>query len=209
MWASCKATSQNSKGDLVKKLLLSLAVVVLVQGCAVVSKVEPGTATVGERMTVPADTAWNQLGAQHSGSAASAAVWTQEGLPIDQVVYFVGVKDGATLGQAQTSKEQRPIVFKSSMQAHEAVALFEALYTRDGSLFALDKLQPVDFLGQKGWRADYTVTRKSDEVKLKGTIWGVVHNGELHAIRFHAPALGFHARLAPRVERLAAAARLK
>jgi hypothetical protein len=191
-----------------KKLILSLLAAVLVQGCAVVSKVEPGTATVGDRLTVPSDVAWNQLGSQFSGSPASAAVWTREGLPIDQVVYFVGVKDGAEMARV-VGKEQRPITFKASMQPHEAVAMFEALYTMDGSTFKLDKLQPVDFVGQKGWRADFNIVRKGDEVKLKGSVWGAVRSGELFAIAFHAPALSYHARLAPRVEALAAGARVK
>jgi hypothetical protein len=191
-----------------KKLLFALVVTAVLQGCAVVSKVEPGTATIGDRMTVPVDTAWNQLGGQFSGTATGAAVWTREGLPIDQMVYFVGIKDGAQMTNV-VAKEQRPIVFKANMQAHEAVAMFEALYTRDGSTFQLDKLQAVDFVGQKGWRADFTVVRKADEVKLKGSVWGAVRGGELFAITFHAPALSYHARLSPRVEAIAAAARLK
>lgn len=191
-----------------KRILLAIVFAATMQGCAIVTKVEPGTATVGDRMTVPVDVAWNQLGGQFSGTSSSAAVWTREGLPIDQVVYFVGIKDGAQMANV-AGKEQRPIVFKAAMQPHEAVALFEALYTRDGSTFQLDKLQATDFLGQKGWRADFTVVRKADEVKLKGSVWGAVRSGELFAINFHAPALSYHARLAPRVEKLAAAARVK
>ena len=190
------------------RLLLALATVTALAGCAnQVVKVSPGDALVGERMRVPVDAAWNQFGPPHVAGKA-AALWTQEGLMIDQLNFYVGVKDGAEVAAAQSDK-QRALVFRAAMQPHEVVALFESLYTRDGSTFTLDKLEPAEVLGQRGWRAQYTVVRKFDEVRLRGSAWGTVRDNELYAMTFAAPAVGFYPRLAPKVEKVVAAARFK
>jgi len=189
---------------------LSLVLVTaLLAGCAgpAAVKVGQGEAIVGERVVVPSDAAWNQLRGATSGTH-SAAVWTTEGLAIDQLNFYVGVKDGEALAQT-AGKEQRPLNFKASMQGHEIAALFEALHTRDGSTFRLDKLEPATFLGQPGWRMQFTLVRKFDDVKLAGSVWAAVRDGQLFAMTFSAPALAFYPRLAPKVEQVANAARLK
>jgi hypothetical protein len=191
------------------KLLNLVFATALLAGCAgpAVVKVGQGEAIVGERLLVPSDAAWNQLRGVTSGTQ-SAAVWTTEGLAIDQVNFYVGVKDGQALAQT-AGKEQRPLNFKASMQGHEIATLFEALLTRDGSSYKLDKLEPTTFLGQQGWRMQFTLVRKFDDVKLYGSVWATVRDGQLFAMTFAAPALGFYPRLAPKVERVANAARLK
>jgi hypothetical protein len=199
--------SRPEKVILMKRILGPLLVALVLAGCAAAVKVGNGTALVADRLMVPSEAAWNQIPGVHSGSN-SAAVWTTEGLAIDQVNFYVGVKDGDALAN-NPNKEQRPLNFRAAMQGHEIVGLFEALATRDGSSYKLDKLEAVDFLGQRGWRAQFTVVRKFDDVKLSGSVWAAVRDGQLHAITFVAPALAFYPRLAPKVEQIAAAARLK
>ena len=190
------------------KLIIAVVTVVglALGGCAQVVKISPGHAVIAERMGVPTDAAWNQFGGQFGGSNA-AALWTREGLTIDQLNFYVGLKDGDLLA-ANPGKDRRPLAFKTTMQPHEVVALFEALYTRDGSTFKLDKLEANEFLGQPGWRAQYTVVRKFDDVKLAGSAWATVRNGELFAITFTAPSVGFYGRQIAKVEQVASAARL-
>lgn len=190
-----------------KKILLSLTLALLLVGCAQVTKIGPGEAVIAEKIGVPVDSGWNQFGGQFGGSHA-AALWTTEGLAIDQLNFFVAVKDGALIA-ANPGKEQRPLAFKASMQPHEVVALFEAFYTRDGSSFKLDKLEVTDFLGQRGWRAQYTVVRKIDDVKLSGSAWATVRSGELFALTFTSPSIGFYPRQIAKVEKAALAARFK
>lgn len=191
-----------------KLFVVVLAIVALaLAGCAQVVRVNPGEAVIAERIGVPTDAAWNQFGGQFGGSNA-AALWTREGLTIDQLNFYVGLKDGDLLA-ANPGKDRRPLAFKATMQPHEVVALFEALYTRDGSSFKLDKLAATDFLGQPGWRAQYTVVRKFDDVKLTGSAWATVRNAELFAMTFTAPSVGFYARQIAKVEQVATAARFK
>jgi hypothetical protein len=190
-----------------KRIASLLIVAALLAGCAAAVKVGQGEAIVGDRLSVPSDSAWNQLAGRFSGTN-SAAVWTTEGVAIDQVNFYVGVKDGEALA-ATAGKEQRPLNFKSAMQGHEIVALFEAVHTRDGSAYKLERLDAVTFLGQRGWRAQFTLVRKIDDVKLTGSLWATVRDGQLYAMTFAAPSLVFYPRLAPKVEQFAAAARIK
>lgn len=190
-----------------KKFFIILSLTLAMTGCAVVTKIGPGEALIAEKISVPVDAGWNQFAGRFGGSNAQA-LWTNEGLTIDQLSFFVALKDGDAIAPP-IGKDQRPLSFKSAMQPHEVVALFEAFYTRDGSSFKLDKLEPTDFLGQRGWRANYTVVRKVDDVKLAGSAWAMVRAGELYAMTYTAPSLGFYPRQLPRVEKVASAARFK
>lgn len=187
-----------------RRLLASLVVAAALAGCANVVKVGPGDTVVGSRVALKLDGAWNQVNLP--GAMGSTATWTQDGLSLDLLQFYVGVKDGDVVGPA-AAKEQRPLTFKSSMQPHEIVALFQGLYTRDGSVFTLDRLEPADFLGAKGFRFSYTWVRKGDDVKLSGVAWAVVRNNELSAMTFTAPRAGFFPRHQPRVEQIAKYAR--
>ena len=88
-----------------KTLLTVLAVAALLAGCANVTKVGGGDAVIADRLVVPSDAAWNQFNPPFVQGKA-AAMWTQEGLTIDQVNFYAGLKDGEELAPAQT-KEQR------------------------------------------------------------------------------------------------------
>jgi hypothetical protein len=95
------------------------------------------------------------------------------------------------------------------MQPDEIVTLFEGMLTRDGSRFRLLKLQPSAFGGGKGFRFDYALTRKVDNVQLSGVGYSTVSDGELFAMVYMAPRLAFFERHADGVEEIAKSARVK
>jgi len=95
------------------------------------------------------------------------------------------------------------------MQPDEIVALFEGMLTRDGSEFKLVKLEPAVFGGVKGFRFEYAVTRKTDNVVLLGIGYSAVSKGELFALVYQAPRLTFFSRHKHRVEQIARSARVK
>jgi hypothetical protein len=188
-----------------RRFLASLVLAAVLAGCANVVKVGPGDTVVADRIALKIDGAWNQL---NLPGRTTAATWTQDGITLDLLEFYVGLKDGQALGAA-AAKEQRPLTFKAAMQPHEIVSLFQGLYTRDGSSFTLDRLEPAEFLGGSGFRFRYTVVRKADDVKVSGVAWGAVRNNELHAMTFTAPRAGFFGRHEKRVEEIAKSARLR
>ncbi len=177
-------------------------------GCVAVAKVETGDRAIGDRMTVKLDGAWNHVNAPGMGPAET---WTMEGLPVDQLLLYSGVKDGQAIHAEQGGggTSRKSFSFRSTMQPDEIVTMFEGMLTRDGSSFKLLKLEPTPFGGLKGFRFDYSLIRKVDNVRLSGMGFGTVSKGELFAIVYMAPRLAFFSRHAPRVEQISQSARVK
>jgi hypothetical protein len=173
--------------------------------CASVAKVETGERTIGERMLVSLEGPWNHVSAPGMGPAQ---IWTMEGLPVDQLLVYSGIKNDQLI-HAEGSGNRKSFAFRSSMQPDEIVAMFEGMLTRDGSSFKLVKLEPGNFGGAKGFRFEYALTRKVDNVQLSGVGFGTVSNGELFALIYQAPRLAFFSRHQPRVEQIARSARVK
>jgi hypothetical protein len=193
-----------------KKLISVAAIVLTLAGCASVAKVDSGDRPIGDRLVVTLDGPWNQFNAPNPGPAQ---IWTMEGVPVDQLLLYSGIKNGQAIhaeraGPAGADKP-KVFAFRSNMQPDEVVALFEGMLTRDGSRFELVKLEPAAFGGGKGFRFDYALTRKVDNVQLRGFGYGMVSKGELFAIVYMAPKIAFFARHAPKVEQMCRSARVK
>ncbi len=187
--------------------LLVTILVSLAAGCATVSvkKVETGTQGVGDRMQLTLDGPWNHIDSSRMGPAQT---WTMEGLPIDQLLVYSGIKN-EQLVHAESGGGRKSFAFRSAMQPDEIVAMFEGMLTRDGSTFKLVKLEPAAFGGEKGFRFEYSLIRKGDNVQLSGLCYGAISKGELFAVLYLAPRLGFYPRHQPRVEQIARSARIK
>jgi hypothetical protein len=147
------------------------------------------------------DEAWHRVA---STEFSPARVWTLEGAAIDQLMVF-GVKDGESLSPARAPD----LRFHAGMQPAQLAGLFGALLARDGSAFALHDLQRQPFAGVAGLRFEFALTRRADNARLAGLGYASVSAGELHAMLYVAPRLGFFPRHRPRVEALAAGARLR
>lgn len=191
------------KRGLTVLLLLALA------GCVAVVKVESGERAVGERMTIHLDGPWNHLNAPGLGPAQ---IWTMEGLTVDQLLLYSGIKDGDAVHAEDrqiTDTPPKTFAFRSSMQPDEIAAMFEGMLTRDGSRYRLVKLEPAGFGGLKGLRFEYALTRKVDNVQLSGLGFAAVSKGELFAVVYMAPRLTFFGRHSARVEQIGRSARIK
>ncbi len=176
-------------------------------GCAQVSHVASGDITLKERLVVTVDKPWNQF---ERGMGDNTPTWTQDGITVDTLRFYVGLKDGALIAPTPSEpKGQKPLAFKSTMQASDVVGLFEGLYARGGSTFQLDKVAPVSFAGGPGFRFEFSGIRKEDDVRLRGIGWGTVRNGELFAITYTAPRLAFFDRHLSSAEAIAKSARVR
>lgn len=188
--------------------LLVLALVSVIAGCTNMmhaEKVDSGQVTIGERLEVKVEGAWNHF---NSPQLKPAEAWTMEGLPIDALLIYSGVKDGEAVHPLRSS-EQKNFTFRSNMQPDEIVSMFEGSLTRDGSTFKLAKLEPASFGGTKGLRFEYAMVRKIDNVQLQGVGYACINSGELFAMLYSAPRLGFFARQQSRVEEIARSAKVR
>jgi hypothetical protein len=181
----------------------------LMSGCAGVkmTQVSQGEVIVRERLSVTVDRPWNRF----EGTPGDATpVWTQHGVSVDALRFYVGLKNGDLIAPTPSSPPGVPaLAFRSNMHASDIVSLFEGLYSRGGSTFALDKVEPTTFAGQNGFRFDFSGIRKSDDVRLQGIAWGALRNGELFLISYTAPRLAFFQRGVNDAEAVSRSARIR
>ncbi len=192
------------------KKLISLLLIGLLAACASVVKVE-GEQVVNQRMSVRLTDAWNKVNVP--GSKQPYEIWTQEGLALDQLRLWAAVQPGQSLMTPVSSagsgqKAPRAPTYTAGMAPDQLVNLFEVMYSADGSIVSMDRMDPVVFAGEKGVRFEFSVTRKSDDVQLRGVGWVAVRKNELYAASFVAPRLSFYQRLAPKAERVVQSARI-
>jgi hypothetical protein len=166
-------------------------------------KVDTGDKTVGERLVLRPDSAWNELPGDRP-----AHVWTMEGVPIDRLLIYSGIKDGDAIHPPARDANAKSFRFRSGMQADEIVSMFEGMLTRDGSAFSLVKLEPTTFGGSKGVRFEYKLLRKADNVPLAGVGYAAINDGQLFTLLYSAPRLTFFPRHQASVEHLAQSARI-
>jgi hypothetical protein len=179
---------------------LLLGLTVLLTSCAGMSKVGPGEVTIKDQMVAKLDSAWNRLEARN---AEKTEIWTTDGLTLDSLMFYVGVKDGDPLMELQNRQEKQQPRFHATMQPHEIVELFDAVATENGNRFKLDKLSPMPFAGGNGFRFDFTQIRKGDEIELKGVGYGSLRAGKLYLMVFRAPKVYYFGKHIGRVEAVA------
>jgi uncharacterized protein YceK len=184
-----------------KKIILIL-LVGLLSSCANVVKVESGEFKVSEHMSLTLTGAWNQLKAP---SLKPAIVWSMEGVTVDQLLIYSDIKEGDTLvpNGLFDSEKNKKFIFHSTMDFSQIASLFEAKFTADGSIFNLDKIEPKVISKQKGVKLEFSVIRKTDNVKMQGLAYCVVFNNQLYALIYQAPKLTFFKRYQEDVEKMA------
>lgn len=192
----------------IERILGAAILASVLAGCAQVSQVASGEVVVRDKMAVTIEQPWNQF--ERSPSGDNHPTWTVDGVTVDALKFYVALADGTLIAPTPPEpKGQRALAFKSAMNQQEVLSLFEGLYSRGGSTFALDRIAPHTFLGQGGFKAEWHGVRKTDNVRLKGVIWASVHNGQLYAITYTAPALAFFGKNLGAVEKIVASARVR
>ena len=185
---------------------LALSAALLLVACAALPRMAAGPITVKSVMTVTSDGAWNKLEFAGRGPGEN---WTSDGLTLDVLSFFVGLKEGDALAPPPTGSARKPPVFRASMLPNEIVEFYEATVTQDGSTFRLERLVPAPFAGAPGFRFDFSGTRKNDDVALRGFGHGAVIKDRLYLITFRAPRIHYYPKHLPRAEATAKSALLK
>lgn len=193
------------------KKIICAALIALLSACTSIVKVE-GDQVVNGRLAVRVTEAWNKVSAP--GNPQPYETWTQEGLPLDHLRLWAALRDGQSLvtppkNAANTATPPRLPTFTRGMQADALVQLFEILYSQDGSIVTMNKVEPATFAGEPGVHFEFSLTRKGDGVEMKGLGWASVRKDELYAASFVAPKKSFFPRLAPKAEGIIRTARIQ
>jgi hypothetical protein len=163
----------------------------LAAGCAALNKVEPGTVRLDGGLALTSERAWNRIDVE---SIWTAELWTLEGVPIDLLALYSGVRDGEPLVRPFAFRDRKRMPrYRSAMTPHEIVELFEHSVTRDGSVFRLERLEPARFAEAGGFRFSFTLLRQDDDLELQGLAYGTMRDGRLYLMAYRAPKTHFFA----------------
>lgn len=199
------------------KRIAALVLALSLAACTTMSRME-GDQVVNERLAVHVSSAWNKV--TDRWEIGPYDTWTQEGLPLDHLRFWGGVRPGQTLmvkpmvfSRAPDAKEPRVPTFRMGLTPEKLVRLFEELYANAGPV-TVTRVEPAMFAGHKGVRFEFTLARRRDDLAMQGVGWVSVRpdpvwGEELYAATFVAPKLGFYQRLLPMAEEVVKTARVR
>jgi hypothetical protein len=193
---------------IIRRCAIGLALA-LTAACAPITLVKPERQTVGGVISVQPGVAWNKL-AMHNYQG-KIEVWTQDGAMLNTLLLFTGVPDGQplfTLANAG-SQQEKPPVFRSTMNAVEVQELLEATAARyfQTTIAEGRNLKPVPVANGQGFRFETRLVGR-DEVERDGVFVGTIRNGKLYGAWFQGAKLHYYARYLPEFDRMVASAQL-
>jgi len=199
------------------KRLAAIALALLLAACSSIEKMD-GQQLVNERLVIQVPGAWNKV--IDRMEVPPYDTWTQEGIPLDHLRFWGGVRPGqplmvkyATYSRADDAKDPRVPTFRPGLTPEKLVSLFEQFYATAGTV-TITKVEPALFAGQKGVRFEFDLSRRRDDLDMKGVGWvatrpDATYGEELYAATFVAPKLSFFKRLLPLAEEVVKTARVK
>jgi hypothetical protein len=160
-------------------LVLALGLAVALAGCARIQPVQRDRVAVGGGLSVLGSAVWNRFSA---GVLGADAAWTQDGLPLDRVLFFVAHGDGAPL--FRHGRERRSLEFHAGMSATEIADLWASELALAGNgAVSTGAPRPEWFAGLRGFRFDYSYASPTGLV-FDGFAAGVVTAKGLYLIAF-------------------------
>ncbi len=174
-----------------------IATALLLSSCVAMVRTASGLVSIRDGMTVTSDGNWNRLEIPTSGPEET---WSSDGLPLDVLSFYVALNDGESMMRAPMGSKLKPPIFRHTMSASEVVELYDTTMTLDGSSFKLERLAPIPFGGAPGFRFEFSMTRKRDDVTVRGVAYGAVSKRRLYLITFRAPRQHYYAKHLPRAE---------
>jgi hypothetical protein len=159
--------------------LLVLSVAVILAGCSRIQPVEREQVAIGQGLSVQGSRIWNHF---PTGTLGADAAWTQDGLPLDHVLFIAGRPDGEPL--FERSRSRRSLQFRSNMTATEIAELWETeLALGEHRQVEVGAPEPKAFAGHPGFRFAYSYATEAGMV-FDGSATGAVVAGRLYLIAF-------------------------
>ena len=191
---------------------LCVAAALAVAGCAPLVLVQPERQTVGGVISVQPGIKWNKL--TMSGYRGNVEVWTLDGPALNTLLFFTGVPDGEPLftraaGAAPAAQQEKPAVFRSTMNPVEVQELLEATMARNfqTTIAEARNLKPAPVANGQGFRFETRYIGR-DEVEREGVFVGTIRNGKLYGAWFQGAKLHYFKRYLPEFDQMVASAQL-
>jgi hypothetical protein len=177
----------------IRFVLAAAAAFLIVGSPAVANKIMPEGKAVNvakSALTVTPGMDWNRLSGRPGRNAES---WTLDGLSLNDLTFYGGIADGATLFRDARKKTDPLPKFSKTMLIPDIAQMFESSYrvSVGTSLMSVDSIEPATFAGKPGFHFTYSFVVEGEEVKRKGEAMGAVIDGQLYLITFEAPVIHY------------------
>lgn len=171
--------------------------------------VRPGEASVGNgSLSVTPRIEWNAVPALPTSSAWEEA-WTQNGPLLDSVMFVSGLPDGRALVKHHKKDVARVTKFRADMSPTDLVSMIESYYRVGGvSVFTVDSVDPVAFLGGTGLRMSYHYA-PTDGIGKRGIAVLRVVDDKLYLMKLDGVTSHYFDASKPEFEAMVASAILK
>ena len=193
------------------RLIVAVAVILL-SGCAPFVLVPPERQTVGGVISVQPGVKWNRM-VTHNFHG-SIEVWTLDGPGLNTLLFFTGVSDGEPLftraaGSAQAAQQEKPAVFRATMNPVEVQELLEATMARyfQTTIAEGRNLKAVPLANAQGFRFETRLVGR-DEVEREGVFVGTIRGSRLYGAWFQGAKLHYFKRYLPEFDRIVGSAQL-
>lgn len=166
---------------------------------------EPSVA--GNRLTVNLDSSWKRLRA-NLNEIRWAEVWTSNGPQIDRMTLVGGLPDGRSILVEERAADHQVPAFRADMTAQDLASMLEVSYrVRGVTVFDVESVEPVDFLGGSGVRLRYNYASGIVFPKKGSCVMRVVGQ-KLYAMKLEGVVHQSFDAVAARFDQLVASARL-
>jgi len=162
--------------------ILVFSLIMALGACAQISKVERKTADVGDAYTVDPQITWSEF--PGSATASNGLSWTVDGLFLQRLDLFGGIKDGQALLEPFGAEEETLPTFRADMRESDVQGLVIDSLAQFGYLdIEATNLRPADIGGRRGFRFDLAMATPGD-LEMKGLAAGAIVNDELNLVLY-------------------------
>lgn len=178
-------------------------------GCVSYSLVKPGPIFVGgNKLVVEPRSEWNAVPLVPDATEWEDT-WTQNGPLLETIVFVGGLPEGKALRKQKKKSDQQVPKFRADMSPQDLVSMVEASYRTLGvTVFDIESVEPVDFLGGKGFDVRFTYA-PTNGISKKGACVLRVVDKKLYAMKLDGVSSHYFAAAMPEFEQMVASAKLE
>jgi beta-barrel assembly-enhancing protease len=166
------------------------------------------TSVTRGRMIVKPGSHWKRL-STNLNETRWEQVWTWSGPQIDRMAFVGGVPEGQALIIRDATADQQVPAFRADMTAHDLTSMLEVAYRIKGvTVFNLESVEPIDFLGGAGVKLRYNYASGIVIPKRGSCVMRIVDQ-KLYAMKLEGVANQTFDAVAGEFDQLVASARLR
>ena len=177
-----------------RRFAIFVVLSVLLNACAQITLVEPKRQKIGGAFSVEPQIAWNRI------PADKIEVWTVDGVGLQAVRFFKGIKDQETLFKSE--EDAKLPVFRADMTPSDVMELVVDTLSRSGaSQVEARGLRPADLGDAPGFRFEFAFL-DADGLEGDGLASGAVIDNRLFMILYTGSRIHYFPKHKDHVDKL-------